>query len=184
MTSPSVLSLGAHATAVLTERPHTRCEGTDDSEWEGRRAGGGGHMFPSPVPHRVAVDRCSADEDTRDLRRTMTGARAGSVHSVMAASVKVRLRPDTISPMVKCRKSRLCVPPGRQPRFRRNGPATEVVAGPIVRRYWGRWIRGAGSPYRGAKSQNGYCLEFDLSIVIQPEPASPCGVPGILFKLR
>jgi hypothetical protein len=35
-----------------------------------------------------------------------------------------------------------------------------------------------------AKPQNGYCLTFDLSIAIQPEPARPCGVPGIAFKLR
>jgi len=35
-----------------------------------------------------------------------------------------------------------------------------------------------------ATSQNGYCLTFDLSIAIQPEPAKPCGVPGMLFKLR
>jgi hypothetical protein len=37
---------------------------------------------------------------------------------------------------------------------------------------------------RSAKSQNGYCLTFDLSIAIQPDPARPCGVPGILVKLR
>jgi hypothetical protein len=35
-----------------------------------------------------------------------------------------------------------------------------------------------------AKSQNGYCFTFDLSTVIQLDPARPCGVPGILFKLR
>ena len=48
-------------------------------------------MFPSPVPHRVAVHRCGADEEARDIQRTMAGARAGSVHSVMPGSVSVRL---------------------------------------------------------------------------------------------
>lgn len=44
---------------------------------------------------------------------------------------------------------------------------------------------GPGSGDSGVvHSQNGYCLEFDLSIAIHPEPARPCGVPGIAFKLR
>ena len=69
-------------------------------------------MFPSPVPHGVAIHRFGADEETRDLRRTMAGARRISTQR-HAGSVNVRLHPDTISPMVECRKSRLCIPPGR-----------------------------------------------------------------------
>ena len=43
----------------------------------------------------------------------------------------------------------------------------------------------SGTPsHPGAKPQNGYCLTFDLSTVIQPEPARPCGVPGIVVNLR
>ena len=34
------------------------------------------------------------------------------------------------------------------------------------------------------QNQNGYCLTFDLSIATQLSPARPCGVSGILFKLR
>jgi hypothetical protein len=54
----------------------------------------------------------------------------------------------------------------------------------LKQRVTGRRFKPLNQPYRFAKSQNGYCLTFDLSIAIQPEPARPCGVPGILFKLR
>ena len=37
---------------------------------------------------------------------------------------------------------------------------------------------------RTLQHQNGYCLTFDLSIATQLSPARPCGVSGILFKLR
>jgi hypothetical protein len=54
----------------------------------------------------------------------------------------------------------------------------------LKHRVTGRRFKPLNQPYRFAKSQNGYCRTFDLSIAIQPEPARPCGVPGILFKLR
>jgi len=102
-------------------------------------------MFPSPVPHRVAIHRFGADEETRDLRRTMAGARAGSVHSVMRAawtSVCTRILSHR---WLSAARAAFVFRLGVDSTLPNETAATEVVAGSIVRRYWGRWIRVAGS---------------------------------------